>query len=243
MEATLRAGVLKSLLECTKDLWSTANFVFSENGLQLRAMDSSHVALVSLTLSPSAFSSFCCPQKTTLGIQFDALSIVLKSFASEDQINLEFALNSDHVTIRRGDDRQWELKLLDIEEDEISIPNQTYDKSAKLCSAELHKCLRDLKDLNGETIVISLDESGACFSVEGQLGKGTAAITRGISIEGNVNVKCSYCMRYLAAFAKGSSLCPTISLRLGRDTPICVAYDLEDKGSLEFYLAPRLEED
>ena len=84
----MRAGIFKCLLDCTKESWSSAVFVFSEDGMHMRAMDTSHVALTLLSLTPAALSPFRCPQRTALGIRFDALSIVLKTCATEDQIKL-----------------------------------------------------------------------------------------------------------------------------------------------------------
>ena len=84
---------------------------------------------------------------------------MLRSFAPDDQIGLRFASNIDHVTIRRGADREWELKLLELDEDDMPIPHQTYDASANISSSELLKCLRDLKDLGADTITVFVDES------------------------------------------------------------------------------------
>ena len=106
MNATLRAGVLKCLLECTRELWSQANFVFSEDGLQMRAMDSSHVALASLELPPSAFVSFWCPQRTTLGIQLDALLAVLNTALLVALLVVATRLGADKVDPSIAGDQQ-----------------------------------------------------------------------------------------------------------------------------------------
>ena len=102
MHATIRAGVLQSLFECTKGVWSSAEFVFDANGLRVQAMDSSHISLASLALTPAAFSFYRCPETATLGIQFDAVSMVLRSCAADDPVKLEFASNSEHLLIMRG---------------------------------------------------------------------------------------------------------------------------------------------
>ncbi|CAG7820164.1 unnamed protein product, partial [Allacma fusca] len=41
----LEAGILKKVLDAIKDLLNEATFDCSESGLQLQAMDSSHVSL------------------------------------------------------------------------------------------------------------------------------------------------------------------------------------------------------
>ena len=144
MQATIRAGVLKSLVECTKELRGSANFVFDEHGLQMQAMDSSHISLAHLALTREAFLCCTCPARATLGIQFDALAVALKACAQDDQLNLEFAVNSDHITIARCDGlRRYDLKLLDIEESIMCIPEQDYEVCANVLSSEFLKLSRD----------------------------------------------------------------------------------------------------
>ena len=108
---------------------------------------------------------------------------------------------------------------------------------------ELLKCLRDLKDLGADTITISVDKRCVCFSVDGSIGRGTAVITDGVSRDGEVDVKCAYPFRYLASFAKCAPLSESARLHLGKETPLCVRFDLEGRGHLEFYLASRYEDD
>ena len=247
MEAQIRAGLLKCVLDCTRESWSSAVLVFSENGMHMRAMDSSHVALTLLSLNPTALSPFRCPQRTVLGIHLDALSIVLKTCATEDQIKIESALNSDRITITRGDDlRQWELKLLEIEEDIMDIPIQKYDVSAEIPSPEFLKVCRDLKEIGGDTITICVtDGSTISCSVEGNHGRGTAVLNN-VSLEREVGEKliCSYSLRFVAAFAKGSPLCSDVRLQFGKETPLCLTYNIgEGRGCLQFFLASRIDDD
>lgn len=213
----------------------------------MRAMDSSHVALASLTLTPASFSLFRCSEQATVGVQFDALSTVLKSCAVDDEIKLEYDVDSDHLTIMRGEDRQWELKLLDIEADETTIPEQSYDVSAIIPSFEFLKVCRDLKEIGGETITIRVtDGSTISCSVEGHHGRATAVLKDGISIECACEMedKMSYALRYLASFAKGSPLCSTVRIQMGKGTPLCMTYDFtEGHGCLQFFLAPRIDDD
>ena len=66
----------------------------------------------------------------------------------------------------------------------------------------------------------------------------------GAAIEGEMDFKCSYSLKYLSAFAKGSPLCSTVLMRMGKETPMCLTSDVEEgHGTLEFYLAPRIEDD
>ncbi len=247
MECILRASIFKTLVECTKDLVTSANFIFDENGMRVQAMDTAHVSLISLELRRPAFISFHCAARTTLGVHFDALSVVLKTCGADDAITLAWENGGDRVTISRGADRHFEFKLLDVEDDIMSIPEQSYEVSATVPSSEFQKiCSRDLKDIGGDTISICVDHPDRItFNVEGDLGRGTAVMKEGVSIEGaNETVTSSYSLRYLAAYVKGASLCPSVQVRMGKETPLRLTFVIDvaspGHGYLEFFLAPRI---
>ena len=172
------------------------------------------------------------------------LSMILKSRTTDDLIKLEYALSTDHLLVMRGEDRQWEMKLLDSDQyDQLSIPNQTYDISARVSTSELQKCLRDLKDLGADTIAVTVTDHVISVSVDGEMGRGTASMKDGVHIEGEMDSKCKYSLKYSSAFVKGGALRSAVRFRMGKDTPLCVTYDLEGHGNLEFYLAPRIEDE
>ena len=108
---------------------------------------------------------------------------------------------------------------------------------------ELQRCLRDLRGLAADTIAVTVNEHVICFSVDGQMGRGTASMKDGVDIEGEMNSKFKYSLKYVSAFVKASTLWSTVRLRMGKDTPLCVAYDVDGHGNLEFYLAPRIEDE
>lgn len=53
-----QGNLLKKLIDAIKDLITEANFDVSEAGLQLQAMDTSHVCLIALLLRSDGFEEF-----------------------------------------------------------------------------------------------------------------------------------------------------------------------------------------
>lgn len=58
----------KKVLDAIKDLLNEASFDCSESGIQLQAMDNSHVSLVSLTLRSDGFDKYRCDRNLTMGM-------------------------------------------------------------------------------------------------------------------------------------------------------------------------------
>jgi len=250
--ARLRAGILKTVVEATKDLCAQANLRCDEDGVRMQALDSSHVAIVALVLSKSAFAEYRCARSTTLGVNLECLAKVLKMCQADDDLELKWRHGDDHVTIRRGTSLEFVLKLMESEEDVMQIPMMTYDATITMPSAAFQKICRDMKDI-GETMTIRADAESIRFSVEDDsMGKGTAIVAwndstnpaESVTIEAPYEpVTSSFALRYLVAFAKASSLCGTMRLELGAETPLSVKFEVggvPENGHLQFYLAPKV---
>lgn len=69
LEARLhQSSFLLKVLEAIKELLNEATFQCTHDGIQLQAMDSSHVSLISLFLSQGGFDNYKCDQNISLGI-------------------------------------------------------------------------------------------------------------------------------------------------------------------------------
>lgn len=63
-------SLMKRLMDAITQLLDDGTFDVSSKGISMQAMDSSHVALVSMCLRNEAFDPFRCDRNLSLGIQF-----------------------------------------------------------------------------------------------------------------------------------------------------------------------------
>merc|ERR1712026_572287 len=250
------AAVLRKVVDAMKDLCKDVNFDCSEKGLQVQSMGSSHVALVSLLLRESAFADFKCDRPTSLGMNVDSLSKILKMCGPADSLKVRWQNDADSVSFQcetGEEDRisEFDLKLMQIESEHMEIPEQQYRVTAKMPSAEFQKICRDLKEF-GETMQIKANKEGITFSVQGDVGSGNVLLKpweaekpeEKVTLTVHEPVAATFALRYLVNFAKAAPLCGTVELGLGPDAPLLVKYDLEktDNGHMQFYLAPKIDE-
>lgn len=66
------------------------------------------------------------------------------------------------------------MKLMDIDQEHLGIPDTVYDAEIQLPAAEFARIIRDLKEL-GESVKIEVSKDGVRFSSEGDIG--SAAVT------------------------------------------------------------------
>merc|ERR1712154_58488 len=203
-----------------KDLCKDVNFDCSEKGLQVQSMDSSHVALVSLLLRESAFADFRCDRPTSLGMNVESLSKILKMCSPNDTLKVRWQSGADTVSFQceGGDDRiaDFDLKLMQIESEHMEIPEQQYKVVAKLPSAEFQRICRDLREF-GETMQVKAGKDGITFSVQGDVGAGNVMLKpresekpeEKVTLTVHEPVTATFALRYLVNFAKAAPLCGT----------------------------------
>ena len=96
----MQGGLLKKIIEATKELVETANWDCSSEGISLQAMDSSHVSLVSMLLRTDGFESLRCDKNINLGINMASMAKILKCAANDDVISLETREETDALTLK-----------------------------------------------------------------------------------------------------------------------------------------------
>ena len=183
------------------------------------------------------------------------MSKILKCAGNDDIITLKAEDDGDSLTLMFESENQdriadFELKLMDIDADQLGIPNTEYKCNIKMPSTEFQRIIRDLQVL-GDTCSIECTKEGVRFSVSGDLGTGNILVrsTHSEKEEENVQidmeepVTLQFALRYLNLFAKAGCLGKTVILSMSEDVPIVVEYPIGDFGFIKFYLAPKIDDD
>jgi proliferating cell nuclear antigen len=70
---------------------------------------------------------------------------------------------------------EYEMKLMDIDQEHLGIPDTQYDATITMSSAEFQRICRDLAAL-GESVKIEASKEGVRFSSEGEVGSGSVLL-------------------------------------------------------------------
>ncbi|PYH96382.1 proliferating cell nuclear antigen [Aspergillus ellipticus CBS 707.79] len=253
LEARLeQASLLKRVVDAVKDLVQDCNFDCNDSGISLQAMDNSHVALVSMMLKAEGFSPYRCDRNIALGINLGALTKVLRAAQNEDILTLKAEDSPDAVNLMfesAETDRlsEYDIKLMDIDQEHLAIPETEYAATVEMPSAEFQRICRDLNALS-ESVVIEATKEGVKFSCQGDIGSGSVTIrshtnvenpAQNVSIDLTEPVALTFSLKYLVNFCKATSLSTKVSLCLSQEVPLLVEYGL-GSGHLRFYLAPKI---
>ncbi|KAG7085730.1 hypothetical protein E1B28_003273 [Marasmius oreades] len=181
LEAKLaEASILKKLLDAIKELVNDANFECNEEGINLQAMDNSHVALVAVKLQQTGFRKYRCDRPMPLGVNIASLTKVLKCAKDDDLCTLKAADEADVLNLvyeAKNSDRiaEYDLKLMDIDSDQLAIPDTEYDAYIKFPANEFSRIVRDLASL-GESVRIDVSKEGVRFASDGEAANGSVLL-------------------------------------------------------------------
>lgn len=255
-EARLVQGkIFKQIIEAIKDLVTNANIDCTSEEIGMQAMDSSHVSLVQISLRSTGFDHYRCDRALSLGVNSANLSKILKCAGNDDVLTLKSEDTADVLTIMFESPSQdrlsdFELSLMDINEEQLGIPDCEYKCTVKMPSQEFQRIVRDMMTL-GDTCVISCTKEGIRFSVSGELGQGNVLIRANNSsdkeeeqviIDMDEPVDLTFALRYLNLFTKATSLGPSVVISMSPDVPIVVEYPIAELGHVKYYLAPKIDD-
>nr|XP_001388823.2 proliferating cell nuclear antigen [Aspergillus niger CBS 513.88] len=253
LEARLeQASLLKRVVDAIKDLVQDCNFDCNDSGISLQAMDNSHVALVSMMLKAEGFSPYRCDRNIALGINLLSLTKVLRAAQNEDILTLKAEDSPDAVNLMfesAETDRlsEYDIKLMDIDQEHLAIPETEYAATVEMPAAEFQRICRDLNALS-ESVVIEATKEGVKFSCQGDIGSGSVTVRQHTNVENpaqNVSISLTepvaltFSLKYLVNFCKATNLSNKVTLCLSQEVPLLVEYGL-GSGHLRFYLAPKI---
>ena len=87
------------LSSAIKELVTDANFECNEEGINLQAMDNSHVALVAVKLLANGFKRYRCDRPMPLGVNLTSLTKVLKCAKDDDICTLKASDEADLLNL------------------------------------------------------------------------------------------------------------------------------------------------
>lgn len=233
------AAVMKKIVDAIKDLLNEVQFDCTENAITLQAMDSSHVALVTLRLNSTGFETYRCDRSTNLGMNLTHFAKIVKCAGNDDTLCLRFQDDADTVTMlfeNHSLDRQseYELKLMDMDNEHLGIPEQDYNCVVTLPAGEFQRICRDLAQF-GDSLSVAATKSDIMFSTKGEIGSGKIRLCQTASTDDDKRkveilvkepVNINFAVKYLNHFTKATPLSSTVTLSMSNDVPIVVEYPI-----------------
>jgi proliferating cell nuclear antigen len=248
-EATLKdSSLFKGIVESIKELVVEANAEVKPEGIFIQAMDTSHVALISVNLKAEGFASFNCSSHMTLGINMQNLSKIMKLSGSSDSVTLKANQDASNLLLIFADEKsnkkvEFDMHLLTLETEALTIPELDYEATITMSAKEFAELCRDMHQVT-ETVAISTAGQKVRFLTESDIGKANTVLenTSTTKVEVTSDVNLSFSLRCLNQFNKAACFANEITIKLANSKPLLVRFLIGDLGELKYYLAPKMSE-
>ena len=152
------------------------NFVIGKNGIYNSRMDGSHICCLELNLTPEWFDKSKVNDKEyNIGINCEILANVFRCLEPEQSIKITYMENSTEELLvyfeGGGVDKMFEIPLMDIDTEQLGIPDADYSADIVINSNDFHHMLSQLNHF-GSKLKFKLGyDDNIYIRTEGDLGK------------------------------------------------------------------------
>ncbi|MFX0170061.1 MAG: proliferating cell nuclear antigen (pcna) [Candidatus Hodarchaeota archaeon] len=242
------AKTWQALISAISALVDEANFEISPQGMTLRAMDPSRIAMVDFELPKSAFSQYDCDEEGQMGINLDEMEKIVKRAGAGNSLalGLDRELNQLQITLEGRTRRSFKISLIDLGADRPPSLNVEFDVTIKITGDTLKEIIQDA-DIISDFIAIDATPETLTVSARGDTGNLEVAIKKDEEALLEYTVKNAskslYALEYLNDMMKAVAASDTVQMEFGKGTPIKLVFAVSSGGHITYFLAPRVEDE
>jgi proliferating cell nuclear antigen len=250
-----KIDILVAIFQLLKNCSSVVRLEFLSDTFFIQGMDKSHVCLFNICIKKDWFCTYETNEPINVIIDSNSLHTIL-SRAQENNtlvlmteenalecLHIELLANNEKNTVTKNDfNRYFQLPVLDLDQDTLTIPEIDYDAEFSLKAKQLYELTSQLI-LFGEILEISCSENGIHLYTSGEHGKMKVDIPiddlSEFTISEGEELQLSYSLNYIHKMCLTTKLSKDIDISISSDYPIRLKYDLGDESYVVFFVAPK----
>ena len=241
------AKLLRDMATAISILVDEATFKIDPEGLKLRAMDPSRVAMVDFEWPKTVFDEYVCTEPTKMCINISELLKLLKRATKDEVVELSLDEKTGRLQIKITGKytRDFTMPTLEASEEDVPTPKISFNVQAKATTDGLTQAIEDAQ-LVSDHVRIEADAEKIVFNATGDLMGATISLQKGsdtlLDLEVKEPSKATFSLSYLSEIIKAASATSDLAtLEFSSDMPIKLDFQQTKEGKLTFYLAPRIE--
>lgn len=229
----------KNSIEAIAALIDEGTFQIKKEGIKLRAMDPSQIALVDFMLPASAFEKYEVKEQVNIGVDFSELSKITKRARADDKIELSLDQRLK-IVFRSQMTREFNIAIIEASSTPPKEPNIEFSAEVKIQPEVIKEALKDAV-LVSNHVAFKLDD---VFSIksDGDTGSVDIQFTDDTILSKNVKspARAVFSLDHLDNIFRAAEAPSVVILNLKTDAPLKVEYAI-GSGKVVYYLAPRIE--
>lgn len=242
---TIQASAIKSTFEVLKDILNDVNVYFRPSGMYIVTLDTARTSLIDMFLSADNFEEYHCEHDEIIaGINISNTFKLLKTITNNDvlkiEINSKEYMDIEIISESKKTSTRFQLKLLDINESRIEVPDVVMTSNTILPSADFQRLCRDMSNIGSE-IEITRNGKEITLRCEGDFANQETCIE---CPDDSPEIKGVYSLKYLNIFTKATSMCASVQIMQEEGNRFLILkYNVANLGEVKFYLATKVTDD
>jgi proliferating cell nuclear antigen len=246
------AKLMANLCSVISSIVAESSVTIAEDGIKIKAFDATRISMIDFFLKKEAFKKYDLKETTIIGLSLETLNTILKTASASESLRMAL----DDVTKRfviefvgKNQKRKFALSLIDIPE-EGNIPDSIhidFDTNFEVKASFVQQVIKDA-EMVSDYLRIKAKERGIVFGAESDT-KEMDTFIEPQSEEMNTEAfqvaedsEAVYSLDFLSNFIRGIRSSDYVRISFNQEQPIRVVYEIEDKGHLIYFVAPRIEE-
>ena len=250
LKARIKAESLKEFIGAVGSLVDEAKVNVNEDGMQIKAVDPSHVAMIEANLVKSAFDSYEA-KSMEMGMDIDKFKNVLTVAGKDEMVDLEKDGDLNRLVVNIGNLTRA-MPLLDTSGmPDPKVPSLDLPSTVNVVVNEIAQGLKASKSVS-DHIALSTDKNSFRLVCEGDnqnsvdLSLGKEQLEK---LDSPDEATSLFSLEYFSLMVNSLPADRILHINLGTDLPVKIDADLavDDmtgaQGNVKFLLAPRIDRD
>ncbi len=243
MEITFKSAKgFEKCVSAISALIDEGEFFLTSEGLKLRAMDPSQIAMVDF-LYPKEAMEACSDEEEKFGVNLADFEKIMKRAKADDKLTLKMEDGRLVIIFKGKTRRRFTLPLLDLGGTLAKEPKIPFDAKVVVYGGFLKDSLKDASIVSSH---VTFQATPDAFYIEARGDKGEVSIVaeKGQDIIADLDVKenarAMFPLGYLNDLVSSADSSTLVELNLKTDAPLKMSYKIEE-GIVSYYVAPRIE--
>ncbi len=236
--------VLREVVGVISTLVPEVKLVVTPEGLEAKAVDPSHVAMLVVRLTKSAFEEFS-GEPVEIGLDLEKVREVLQLARPGDSLEIHYDNTKARLVVSVGK-LSRSMSVVDPQGmSDPKVPAVTPTAKVSLKIEDLRQGIRGSESIS-DHVTLTLDPEGFTLHSEGENDRVDLRLPKDalISLETREPTRSMYPLDFFSNMVKSIVTADSVTLALGNQYPLKLDFTLASgNGDGQFLLAPRVEED
>ncbi len=242
LNAEINSNVLKDLVDIVGTIVDEVKINLNEEGLNLKAVDPAHVAMVDLSLSKDAFEAYEADE-TELGLNLKKMEQFLRLAEAGEMVRMTLDEDENRLVLEVTNITQ-KMALLDTAGmTDPNVPSLDLPLSLKVKGKYVLNGVKASENISDHISITANPDGFEILSEEDEdmvrLSLNEEELEE---LNANEEVRSLFALDYFSNMIKCVSKDTVLEIELGADYPIKIQFSFaEENGSVRYLLAPRIE--